>query len=67
MTLRLSLKRLWSDEQAATAIEYGLICGIIAVAVIGISATGGALTGVYQKLIQIVSALGGAEEPPPGG
>jgi pilus assembly protein Flp/PilA len=67
VTLRLSLKRLRSDERAATAIEYGLICGIIAVAIIGISATGGSLTGVYQTLTEIVSALGGSEEPPPDG
>ena len=65
MILRLSLKRLWSDVSGATAIEYGLIVGIIGVAVIGISATGGSLSSLYDSLTEIVDALvgsGGDEE-----
>jgi pilus assembly protein Flp/PilA len=61
VVLRLHLKRLWRDESAATAIEYGLICGMIAVVVIGISATGGSLTALYEKLKEIVTGLGGEE------
>jgi Flp pilus assembly pilin Flp len=50
---------MWSDERGATAIEYGLICAMIAVFVIGISATGGSLTSLYNKLKDIVTGLGG--------
>jgi pilus assembly protein Flp/PilA len=60
VVLRLNLKRLLADEGAATAIEYGLICGMIAVVIIGISATGGSLSGLYNTLTNIISALGGS-------
>jgi Flp pilus assembly pilin Flp len=30
-----TLKRLWNDEEAANAVEYGLITAVIAVALIG--------------------------------
>lgn len=62
MVLRSTLKRYWADERAATAIEYGLICGMIAVVVIGISATGGSLSALYDKLKEIVTGLGGNAE-----
>ncbi len=29
------MKRLWNDEEAATAVEYGLVTAVIAVAHIG--------------------------------
>ncbi len=29
------LRGLWSDEDGATAVEYGLIAGLISVAIIG--------------------------------
>jgi pilus assembly protein Flp/PilA len=29
------LKRLWNDEEAANAVEYGLITAVIAIALIG--------------------------------
>jgi Flp pilus assembly pilin Flp len=65
---RLLLRRYCSDEVAATAIEYALICGIIAVAVISIAATGGALDTLYtDKIAKIIGALGGGggdEEDP---
>jgi pilus assembly protein Flp/PilA len=64
--LRLSLKRYWSDEGAATAIEYGLICGMIAVVIIGISATGGSLSALYDRLQDIVTGLGGGGEEDDG-
>jgi pilus assembly protein Flp/PilA len=31
-----SLTRLWKDEEAANAVEYGLIAAVIAVALIGV-------------------------------
>lgn len=52
-------RRFWSDESGATAIEYGLICAMIGVVIIGITATGGGLATTYTKLVAIISALGG--------
>jgi pilus assembly protein Flp/PilA len=55
--------RFLADERGATAIEYGLICGMIAVVVLGIAATGGAVDALYQKMAAIVAALiGGGSE-----
>jgi pilus assembly protein Flp/PilA len=34
-------KRIWKDESAATAIEYGLIAALIAVAAVNVMATVG--------------------------
>ena len=38
-----TIGRLARDSKGATAIEYALICAMIAVVVVGIAATGGAL------------------------
>jgi Flp pilus assembly pilin Flp len=59
LVLRQTMQRTWSDERGATAIEYGLICAMIAVVVIGISATGGSLSSLYDRLKDIVVGLGG--------
>lgn len=53
------IKRICSDENGATAIEYALICAMIAVVVVGIAATGGALQGVYSKVSSLIPAFGG--------
>ncbi len=43
-----ALRRLCRDESGATAIEYGLIAALIAVAIIGaITFLGGSLSGVF--------------------
>jgi pilus assembly protein Flp/PilA len=34
-------KRIWEDESAATAIEYGLIAALIAVAAVNVMSTVG--------------------------
>jgi pilus assembly protein Flp/PilA len=34
-------KRIWKDESAATAIEYGLIAALIAVAAVNVMSTVG--------------------------
>ncbi len=52
-------KQFRASEAGATAIEYALICAIIGTVIIGISATGGSLTGLYDRLRQIVTATGG--------
>ena len=53
------IARFWSDEDGATAIEYGLICAMIALVVISIAGVGGGLTTTYEKLRDIIAALGG--------
>ena len=52
------IKNFWKDEEGATAIEYGLIAGLIAVVIIaGVTALG---TGVKEKFCEIAKALGSA-------
>ena len=53
------IRRLLADESGATAIEYGLIAGMMTVVVVAIAATGGTLDGIYNKLAAIIVALGG--------
>ena len=59
---RALIRRLLGDENGATAIEYGLIAGMMTVVAIAIAATGGALDGIYNKLGAIIVALGGAAQ-----
>jgi pilus assembly protein Flp/PilA len=48
---RMALRRIIRDEKGATAVEYGLIVGLIAVAIAVILGTiGGQLTGVFQTV-----------------
>ena len=45
------LKHLGSDESGATAIEYGLIAALIAVAIIGAAgAVGGSLKATFTSI-----------------
>jgi len=45
------LDRLLRDESGATAIEYGLIAALIAVAaIVGMSAVGSGLTGLFNTV-----------------
>lgn len=45
------LKHVWSDEAGATAIEYGLIAALIAVAIIaGATAVGTSLSGTFNTV-----------------
>ena len=55
------LRRLRSDKRGATAIEYGLIAALIAVAAIGgMSSLGGGSNGLWGKLDnRIVDAMDG--------
>ena len=43
--------KFWRDEEAATAIEYGLIAGLIAVGIIA------AVTDVGAQLVFIFNAI----------
>ncbi|GAA5264801.1 pilus assembly protein Flp/PilA [Acidiphilium sp. MT5] len=55
------LTKLWNDKRGVTAIEYGLIAALIAVAIIGIlSAVGTSLKGVFSSVnTQLSTAAGG--------
>lgn len=44
-------KQLWKNEEGATAIEYGLIAALIAVAIVGVLALiGPQLAGTFQQV-----------------
>jgi len=45
------IQRFWNDEEGATAIEYGLIAGLIAVAIIvSVTALGTDLAKVFSDI-----------------
>lgn len=51
------IRRFRTDEEGATAIEYGLIVGIIATTIITIFGTGTALSALYDTIAAVVTAL----------
>lgn len=56
LAIRTIGRKLRSDKRGATAIEYGLIVALIAVAAIGgMSKLGGGATGMWGKLDQKVT------------
>lgn len=55
------IKRFWKDEEGATAIEYGLIAGLIAVALVTTLTTlgtdlGALFTFISEKLTGAVGS-----------
>ena len=55
------LRQLIRDESGATAIEYGLIAALIAVAIIGALTTlGGDLTALFGTISGEITAVEGA-------
>lgn len=55
LAIRL-MRRIRSDKRGATAIEYGLIAALIAVAAVGgMSSLGGGSNGMWGKLENKVS------------
>ncbi len=55
-----TIRRLLSDESGATAIEYGLIAGLVAVAIIAaLSYLGGELQGLFEYVGDTVGAAVG--------
>lgn len=56
IAIRKSLRMLGADKRGATAIEYGLITALIAVASIGgMQALGGGSAGMWGRLATLVS------------
>ena len=58
------VKSFWKDEEGATAIEYGLIAGLVAVAIIAALVT--LRTEIAALFGRISTALQGAAPPPAG-
>ena len=49
--IRRNLRRLLAEDRGATAIEYGLIAALIAIAMMsGLSALGGGAGGMWTRL-----------------
>jgi len=47
---RRALKTFWRDDSGATAIEYGLLIGLLALAIVGVlGALSGALNGAFGR------------------
>lgn len=57
-----TLKQFWHDEQGATAIEYGLIAGLIAVVIIAaLTALGTDIRGVFEDISAAITGEGEGE------
>ena len=58
--IREMLRRLCRDERGATAIEYGLVVGLIAVACIGaFELMGGGAGGMWTNIsTRVIGAMG---------
>lgn len=51
------VKNFWNDEAGATAVEYGLMVGLIAVAIIGtVTALGGSLNAAFAAITAAIQA-----------
>ena len=57
--IRKTLRMLGADARGATAIEYGLICALIVVAMMaGLQALGGGTNGLWGKISSEVQNAG---------
>ena len=57
--IQLAIKRFWADEEGVTAIEYGLLAALIAVAIIvGAGFLGTNLNDLFNRIATCIS--GGA-------
>jgi len=55
--IRATFRRLRSDKRGATAIEYGLIAALIAMAMVaGLSSLGGGANGMWGMLADRITA-----------
>ena len=51
--------KFWRDEEGATAIEYGLIAGLIAVGIIAsVSSIGTNLSAMFQAIVTELTKVG---------
>ena len=57
LRLGAAARRLASDRSAAVAIEYGLIAGLICIAILGaLGGTHDSVTAMYELVMERVSA-----------
>jgi pilus assembly protein Flp/PilA len=57
-------KRIWSDDEGATAIEYGLLAALIAVAIIGaVTTLGEGLIGTFTTVSTELTGAPAATTP----
>ena len=57
VAIRMTLRMLGANQRGATAIEYGLIAALIAVAAIGgMQALGGGSSGMWGRILQNANA-----------
>jgi pilus assembly protein Flp/PilA len=57
--IRKCLRMLGADQRGATAIEYGLICALIIIAMMtGLQALGGGTNGMWGKIKSEVQNAG---------
>ena len=53
------LKQFWKEEEGATAVEYALIVGLIAVVLIGtLSTLGGTLDDLFGRITDKLEEVG---------
>lgn len=56
IAIRTMLRKLGADQRGATAIEYGLICSLIIIAMMGgLEALGGGSSGMWGKILTNVN------------
>ncbi|NSX13585.1 Flp family type IVb pilin [Cupriavidus taiwanensis] len=59
------IARFIKDERGATAIEYGLIAGLVALAIVGtVSALGGNLNSAFDRISKEVEKFSKPATPP---
>ncbi|EMH2960340.1 Flp family type IVb pilin [Burkholderia multivorans] len=59
--MKAIIKRFLKEETGVTAIEYGLIAGLISVVILAsVSSIGTGLEGMFQKIALCVSPASGA-------
>lgn len=62
-SMKNTLKTFWQDEEGATAIEYGLIAALIAVAIIvAFGALGEGLKGLFDDIVARFGGVNSAGE-----
>jgi pilus assembly protein Flp/PilA len=58
--MRKLLEKLFGDRAGATAIEYGLIAALVAVAIVGgLQALSGSLNGAFNSIATTVNGAAG--------
>jgi pilus assembly protein Flp/PilA len=58
--MKTLVRNFWNDESGATAIEYGIIAALIAVAIIGaVTAVGTQLSATFTSVKNGLAGTGG--------